>query len=466
MNDNLRLLIDFGSTFTKVVAVDLRGPEIVSQTRMPSTVSTDITIGLEQALSKIAAEIKIDNLDKHQALACSSAAGGLRMICVGFVPEYTSQAANLAALGAGAKVVGKYSYELDSSEIDEIEKSAPDIILLTGGTNGGNSKVILHNARLLAKTGDSITHIIVAGNKAATSEIHQIFDGAAKQVVYTKNVMPEIGMLDLTPSNTEIRNLFMKNIIEAKGIARARAIIKDVIMPTPSAVLEAAKLISKGYGDMPGFGELMVVDTGGATTNVHSIARGDPQRADILRSGLPEPYEKRTVEGDLGLKYNLDVLADLLDGQALKPDFTAIMEHFKTGSLPRTEEEFACHKRLASLVVETAVTRHAGTIQEIYGPSGRNFIQRGKDLTGIGCVIGTGGALAFSENPLDLLQKCLFDENNSTSLKPRNPQFWVDEKYILYAVGLLGQSEPESAFKLAARYLKRLPHIKKDDVSC
>jgi uncharacterized protein (TIGR01319 family) len=285
-------------------------------------------------------------------------------------------------------------------------------------------------------------------------------------VVFTQNVMPEIGVLDLVSSNQEIRNLFMKNIIEAKGIARARAVIKDVIMPTPSAVLEAAKLIASGGGNRLGMGELLVVDTGGATTNVHSISKGDPQRADILRAGLPEPYEKRTVEGDLGLKYNLDVLAELLKGPGIKQDFGPIVEHFKTGSLPQNEAEMACHKILAGLVVETAVTRHAGTIQEVYGPSGRNFIQRGKDLTAIGCVIGTGGALAFADNPLELLKKSLFNENNPNSLKPKDPQFWVDERYILYAVGLLSQSEPEKAFDLAVRYLKKVPVMKKDGVAC
>ena len=115
-------------------------------------------------------------------------------------------------------------------------------------------------------------------------------------------------MLDAAPCNKEIREIFMKNIIKAKGIAKAKAIIKDVIMPTPSAVLEAAKLISGGWGDEKGFGELIVIDPGGATTDVHSIAKGNPARADIIMVGLPEPYEKRTVEGDLGLKYNMDRL--------------------------------------------------------------------------------------------------------------------------------------------------------------
>ncbi|HSW58692.1 MAG TPA: methylaspartate mutase accessory protein GlmL [Dehalococcoidales bacterium] len=466
MDTNLRLLIDFGSTFTKVVAVDLRGPEIVAQTRVPSTVETDITLGLEQALAEIAVGVRIDNLDKQRALACSSAAGGLRMVCVGFVPEYTSQAGNLAALGAGARVIGKFSYELDATEIEEIEKLAPDIILLTGGTNGGNSKVILHNARLLAGTGPSVKFIIVAGNKSANAEIAQIIAKTGKQVVFTRNVMPEIGQLDLSPSNHEIRQLFLKNIIQAKGIARARAIIGDVIMPTPSAVLEAAKLMAGGYAELPGLGELLIVDTGGATTNVHSIARGEPQRADVVKAGLPEPYEKRTVEGDLGLKYNLDVLVDLLRGHTTHPDFPAIIERFKSGQLPLTEEEMTCHTILAALVVRTAVTRHAGTVEEMYGPSGRYFIQRGKDLTGIRTVIGTGGALVFAGNPRELLKQALFEPNNPSSLKPVNPQFRVDERYILYAVGLLAQNEPQKAFELAGKYLKILENSGGDKVGC
>jgi uncharacterized protein (TIGR01319 family) len=466
MNNDLRILIDFGSTFTKVVAVDLRVPQIVAQTRVPSTVGTDITIGLEQALAIIGKDTSIDDPAKHQALACSSAAGGLRMVCLGFVPEYTSQAANLAALGAGAKVIGQYSYELDSNEIREIEELAPDIVLLTGGTNGGNSKVILHNARLIAATSERVRHVIMAGNKAAGDEIRQIFAGTLKNVIFTKNVMPEIGVLDLAPVNAEIRNLFMQNIIQAKGIARARAIIKDVIMPTPSAVLEAAKLISKGCPGCPGMGELIIVDTGGATTNVHSIAAGEPQRADILRGGLPEPYAKRTVEGDLGLKYNLDVLSNLLKERGLSGEFDSLIQHFKNGHLPVMDEEKRCHNILASLVVEKAVLRHAGTIQEVFGPSGRYFIQHGKDLTGTGCLIGTGGALVYAESPLELLKKALYDYHNPNSLRPRNPQFWVDEKYILYAVGLLGQSEPLKACQLAAKYLKKVRGTEKEASKC
>jgi uncharacterized protein (TIGR01319 family) len=452
--DDIRLLIDFGSTFTKVVAVDLGRGEVVAAARVPSTVESDITVGLGEALKSIGENTGLGNLNEKEALACSSAAGGLRMVCAGFVPELTSKAANLAALGAGARVIGGYSYQLTRQEIEEIEAAAPDIVLLSGGTDGGDEKVILHNAGVLARTGPAVTSIIIAGNKAAYDEIKAIFRDSGKNILFTKNVMPEIGVLDVAPCNREIRELFMKNIIEAKGIARAKAVIKDVIMPTPSAVLEAARLIADGCEGAPGLGELIVIDVGGATTDVHSIARGKPARAGTIVAGLPEPYEKRTVEGDLGLKYNLDRLLGMVKGRETPPGFDAIVKGFHEGKLPRTEEEFACHRLLSCLTVEVAMNRHAGRLEVVYGPTGEKLVQHGKDLTGVKTVIGTGGPIIFSGRCREIMEQTLFREEDSASLKPRNPKFYVDEQYILYAVGLLGQIEPRKALNLAMKYLK------------
>ncbi len=446
--ENIRLLIDFGSTFTKVVAVDLAKIEVVAAARVPSTVDIDITLGLEDALTQISANVRITGAEKREALACSSAAGGLRMVCAGFVPELTSKAANLAALGAGAKVVGAFSYKLTEPEIKEIESLAPDILLLAGGTNGGDEQVIIHNARLFSRAGSAIKNIIVAGNKSARDDIKTIFKDSPKNVIFTGNVMPEIGVLDVAPCNKEIRALFMKNIIEAKGIARARAIIKDVIMPTPSAVLEAAKLIA---GE---FGELVVIDPGGATTDVHSIAKGAPARPDIILHGLPEPYEKRTVEGDLGLKYNLDRLLELVGDRPTPPGFAAVVQRLREGILPCTGADFACHRLLSRLMVEVAMDRHAGRIEVVYSPAGERLIQHGKDLTGVRSVIGTGGPIIFSDNPREILEGVLFREDNPFVLKPRSPRFFLDGQYILYAVGLLAQVEPEKALLLAKKYLQ------------
>ena len=451
--DNIKILIDFGSTYTKVVAVDLQKIEIAAAARVPSTVETDITSGLEESLKIIGEKARISDIDKKEALACSSAAGGLRMVCSGFVPELTSKAANLAALGAGAKVIKNFSYKLTSDEVKEIESIAPDILLLSGGTDGGDDGVILHNARMLAQTGKAITNIIVAGNKTTYDDLKNIFKNSGKNVIYTKNVMPEIGVLDVAPCNKEIRDLFMKNIIQAKGIAKARAIIKDVIMPTPSAVLEAAKLLAS---DKKYFGEVMVIDPGGATTDVHSIAKGLPARQDIMVVGLPEPYEKRTVEGDLGMKYNLDRLTELAAAKETPPHFAAVVERFHKGKLPETSEEYTCHLLLSCLMVEVAVGRHCGRLEVIYTPNGERMIQHGKDLTGIKSVIGTGGPVIFSQNPRKILEGVLFRPDNPYILKPKKPNFYLDTEYILYAVGLLAQSEPGKALQLAKKYLKNI----------
>jgi len=451
---DIRLLIDFGSTFTKVVAVDLKKVEVVATASLPSTVDNDITLGLENALKVISDKHGITDPDKKGALACSSAAGGLRMVCTGFVPELTSKAANLAALGAGAKVVGCYSYKLTQQEVKEIESLAPDILLLAGGTDGGDEEVIIHNARMFSGTGQAVANVIIAGNKTTHDEIRGIYKDSRKNVIYTKNVMPEIGVLDVVPCNREIRDLFMKNIIVAKGIARAKAIIKDVIMPTPSAVLEAAKLIAGGCGEDAGFGELVVIDPGGATTDVHSIAKGAPARPDIIMTGLPEPYEKRTVEGDLGLKYNLDRLTELVATRETPTDFSSIVAKFHEGKLPETPEEYACHLMLSCLMVEVAMERHSGKIEVVYTPTGEKLVQHGKDLTGVRSVIGTGGPIIFSKEPRKILEGVLYREENPFILKPKKPRFYLDERYILYAVGLLSQSEPGKALALARKYLK------------
>jgi uncharacterized protein (TIGR01319 family) len=455
--DDIRLLIDFGSTFTKVAAVDLDKVEVLATARVPSTVETDITIGLETALQEISEKTGIKSPGKLKSLACSSAAGGLRMVCIGFVPELTSKAANHAALGAGAKVVGLYSFKLTGQEIKEIEKIAPDIILLSGGTDGGDEATIIHNAGMLAKTSRKIDNIIVAGNKVTYDAIKAAFKDSGKRVIYTKNVMPEIGVLDTAPCNKEIREIFIKNIIKAKGVARAKEIVGEVIMPTPSAVLEAAKLLAEGTEGERGYGELMVIDPGGATTDVHSVAEGIPTSGGVsMVNTLPEPYVKRTVEGNLGLKYNIDSLSEFTRGKKLPPHFKDICRGFHEGKLPQSKEEIDCHLLLSRLAVDVAVTQHAGRLEKIYSPTGEMLLQHGKDLTGVKTVVGTGGPIIFSTNPKEIMEGALFRKENPLVLKPKEPIFYLDEHYLLYAVGLLSQLEPVKALLLAKKYLKQI----------
>ncbi|MBR5306299.1 MAG: glutamate mutase L, partial [Oscillospiraceae bacterium] len=144
------LLIDFGSTYTKVTAVDLDTEEIIGTSQSFTTIETDINDGLNNAV-KLLRE-KIGNIEFSEQYACSSAAGGLKMVSIGLVPELTMKAAKMASLGAGAKVMKTYAYQLTEADLEEIDEINPDIVLLTGGIDGGNKEVIVYNAGVLAKS--------------------------------------------------------------------------------------------------------------------------------------------------------------------------------------------------------------------------------------------------------------------------------------------------------------------------
>lgn len=455
---DLRLLIDFGSTFTKLVVVDLNKEEIVQRYQAPSTVDKDITLGLKQVLAQAQEEIASKDLRKDSMVACSSAAGGLRMISIGLVPSLSCEAGVRAALGAGAKVVRSFSYELTLQDMAEIEKILPDIILLAGGTDGGNKKVILHNAERLAHSSCNAP-IVVAGNKDAQDEIRTTFNSSGGLITFAQNVMPDIGTLNVDSCREVIRQIFISHITKAKGIDKAKELIHEVIMPTPTAVLNAAKLLAGGVDGEEGLGELLVIDVGGATTDVHSIAKGYPTHSGVISKGLPEPYEKRTVEADLGVRHNIDTLLEYarMAGGLTEEIYAQIKLRFMSLSkLPENDLEFQMDSILAGVAVDIAGERHCGKIKMIAGPFGEVFIQDGKDLSEVKHIIGTGGPLVFAKEPAKILRKILYRNDSPYVLKPKEAQLYLDSMYSLYAMGLLAQSESKKALRIMKKILSPL----------
>jgi uncharacterized protein (TIGR01319 family) len=462
------LLFDFGSTYTKVAAVELGEGMLIGRAQAPSTVETDVNLGLEAALRELKGQTGIGIRDRRVALrlACSSARGGLRLVAIGLVPQLTTEAARRAALGAGAKVIRVFSHELSPQEVAEIEALSPDIVLLAGGTDGGNKGVVVHNARCLARSRLQAP-VVMAGNKAAQGEVERIFSRAGKPLVVTENVMPELNELRVEPARAAIREVFMARIVQAKGLDRAMGLVDDIIMPTPMAVLEACLLLAEGTPLEPGLGELVVVEVGGATTNVHSIAR-ERAAPGALPKGLPEPYAKRTVEGDLGIRVNAPSVLEAAQANRVSPDLAAFLsterarEHAShlsrhTSTLPRDDYERRLDVSLASVAAQVAMGRHAGTIQPAYTLEGVVHIQYGKDLREIRTLIGTGGVFAFGADPWAVLRATLYSEADPFSLKPRDPELYIDRDYILYAAGLLARSHPEKAIRLVKRSLLREP---------
>ena len=144
------LLVDFGSTYTKVTAIDLEAETVLGTAQSSTTIEDDVRIGMNKALAELEEKTGLKPDDYVDKYASSSAAGGLNMISIGLVPALTLEAATRAACGAGAKVTGGYGFELSKSEVRKIVEANCDIIMLAGGTDGGNKQVILSNAEKLA----------------------------------------------------------------------------------------------------------------------------------------------------------------------------------------------------------------------------------------------------------------------------------------------------------------------------
>lgn len=457
------MLIDFGSTYTKVTAVDLKEERVVACAKGPTTVQTDIMQGLETALNELKHKLG-GNPVYGRRLACSSAAGGLSMVTIGLVPELTAEAAKRAALGAGAKVVKVYAYELNEKEVREIESINPDIVLLSGGTDGGNKAVICANASSLAVSRIKAP-IVVAGNKAAADEISDILKKGGKDVRVTDNVMPDFGVLNVEKAREVIREVFIDRIVMAKGLKKAEEFVEGILMPTPTSVLNAAGLLAGGTERESGLGELMIVDIGGATTDVHTAAWGKPTKGSVVVKGLPEPFLKRTVEGDVGMRYSVSGIVEAVGPAAVSESaglpVHAVEEYIAkikqdVSCLPRTGDEWSIELSLAGAGVEVAAARHAGTLENVFTPLGEVMVQYGKDLREIPTVIGTGGVIVYNNRSREIMKRALYSTDRPFSLRPVCPGMYVDSLYLLYAIGLLAEVDRDKALRIAKKYLKEL----------
>jgi uncharacterized protein (TIGR01319 family) len=452
------LLIDFGSTFTKITAVDIEREVVIGTARAMTTVQRDITEGFNAALSSLYKST--GKLDFGKVLGCSSAAGGLKMIAVGLVPELTAEAARQAALGAGAKVLGVYSHELNEYELADIAALSPDILLLAGGTDGGNKTVIRHNAKMLANLSATIP-VVLAGNKSVAHSVAGILKANGREVYHSANVMPRLDELNVEPARQAIREVFLKRIVQAKGLDKANKVVDRMVMPTPAAVLRAAELLSLGINGEQGWGNLMVIDIGGATTDVYSIATGDPTKGGVMVKGLPEPLAKRTVEGDLGMRYSVGPLlqaatAETVAGYA-KSSSQQVLDYVvkvqqDVDYLPQGAEE-QLELALGRACTKLSVDRHVGRLESYFSPHGAAFVQYGKDLTAVPVVIGTGGVIVNSNKPEEILRGVLFDPEQPELLKPKKPAFYIDNHYIMAAMGLLGEEYPDKAIRIMRKYI-------------
>lgn len=455
------LTADFGSTYTKLTAIDAANSTILGTSTAFTTIETNVMDGFNNAMSKLEAKIGAFKFD--ELLCCSSAAGGLKMVALGLVPELTAKAAKMAASSAGAKVVKTYSFEISMQEQEEIFEINPDLILLCGGTDGGNKDVIVANARRLCDIKRNFS-VIVAGNKSASYELEEIFSASDKDYIITENVMPEFNKLNIEPAKQKIKDLFISKIIEAKGLSNVQKMSRHKIIPTPLAVLNGCELYSKGTKNQSGVGDMMAIDIGGATTDVYSMTDGLPTIENVMIKGLPEPFAKRTVEGDLGMRYSLSSLLDEVDIDNIAKEIGVEKEDVTNWVIKCTRNpdtlaeadsvEQKIEEVLARNAIRIAIERHSGVYQQAYTPWGQIFTLTGKDLSGISSVIGIGGVIINSENAGYMLEGAASNASNVMFAKPKSPSYMLDKKYIFASMGMISTINPDLALEIMKKEIK------------
>ncbi len=294
--------VDFGSTFTKAALVEVPSGRLVATASHRTTIDTDVLDGWDACLAALCA-VEPGAADA-EVLACSSAGGGLRIAVVGNEELVTAEAGRRVALSSGGKVVHVAAGGLGAQELTALREALPDVVLLVGGTDGGNAEVLLDCAAALAGAGWG-GPVVVAGNVEARAEVATLLDGSATPYVLADNVVPRIGVLAPDSARAAIREMFLRHVIGGKHLSARSDFTAMVRGATPDVVLTAVELLGHGLDEeRPGAGDVVVVDVGGATTDVHSVVEVDPEDAGLSRQVVATVPVSRTVEGDLGMRWS------------------------------------------------------------------------------------------------------------------------------------------------------------------
>ncbi|MBN1147511.1 MAG: glutamate mutase L [Anaerolineales bacterium] len=523
--DEKVLVVDFGSTYTKVGIFDTK--EETFELRYEPTTVEDIRVGLADGLDVLEACRESGDwkpLEKKMSefalcLPCSSAKGGLKMVTVALVKEESGFAAELAALTAGAKLVGSYAGMLTAEQARKIyEQDQPEIILMAGGTDhGGDTQTQVHNARMLARAAryacytDYCVPIVYAGNQDIRDRIRGIFRYRNIDVYVTPNVMPEINEFHIEVVNETIRHLFQTVIIRAKGFDVVEEYMDAPFIPTPRAAFRGINLLANGYKNEEGLGNIVALDIGGATTDFYSnvadnplyaFPGDDPQRK-VKRSILKTPNVPliyRRVEGKYGLSYNAENIKELerfQDGR-MAAELNAYLARLFPGEFAPGEDQFryfvqrkngsseldldsylswitrnphkapqsslenAATSFLAKEIMAIATSKHVGRVDETetyFLQYGVNYFNQPVTLLLIGGAIYHKCRYqepGYLQDLATITSGVLYNEEEMHILRPRG-RVLLDAKYLVSVLGgLYGRVNPEQALRVMKRELTPL----------
>jgi uncharacterized protein (TIGR01319 family) len=396
--------VDVGSTYTKAAKIDLDGAELIRRAEVPTTASSDVLEGLDAAGAAVGGGDRLH--------VCSSAGGGLRLGVIGYEQLVTAEAGHRVGLSAGAQVVHVAAGPMTGPDLARLRAARPDVLLLAGGTDGGDAETLLHNARRLAAARIRIP-VVLAGNADVRDEARDLMTGRGVPVTATANVLPRIGVLDPLPARAASRDVFLRHVIGGKRLSRGRRFAQMVRAATPDAVLAGVEALA----DLTGYG-ILVVDVGGATTDVYSALVPDAEAETGPRRDVAGTlWRARTVEGDLGV--------------AVGADGTRAAAVAEKLPVPDGDRE------LAATAAVIALRRHA----------------RGRPgLRDVRLVVGSGGVLRHGGGDA-VLTSVLADVGGGWA-PPERARALVDEQYILAAAGLLAADHPDVAARLLGNSIR------------
>jgi uncharacterized protein (TIGR01319 family) len=415
--------VDIGSTYTKAALVDVLAGKLLDTAQAPTT--ADVVDGVLTATGGLNGEV----------VACSSAGGGLRLAVVGYEELISAEAGHRAALSAGARVVHVAAGRLDDSALAALRAVAPDVVLLVGGTDGGEASVLRHNAAVLASSarlqgpGASVrvpggsgvlpwsVPVVLAGNAAVRSEVAGALRDGGLPVREADNVLPDIGRLAPESARTAIREVFLEHVIGGNRLSADPRLKSWVRAVTPDAVLEGVSVLAvlRQRADVPG---VVVLDVGGATTDVYCVPDPDAEQATLGREAVGVPARRRTVEGDLG------VFSSVADLRA-----AAVAEGLSVGHDPLS---------LGEAAATVALRRHLRA-EAAYGPGGAG-------ARGVGLVVLSGGVFRHADPAAvdEVVARLAADRGGAGSVLT-GTSVVVDRRYVLAAAGLLAAEHPAAA---------------------
>jgi uncharacterized protein (TIGR01319 family) len=471
------LATDCGSTTTKAILIEKQGDEyrLVVRGEAPTTVEApfdDVTVGVVNAVSEveelagrkildetghIITPMREDGSGVDIYLSTSSAGGGLQMTVAGVVKAMSAESAERAALGAGAIIIDVIAVDdgrKDYEKVKRIRELRPDMILCSGGTDGGTVKHLVEMAEMLVsadpkpRLGIGLRlPVIYAGNKEAREPVKEVL-GDRVDLKIVDNLRPTLDREDLDPAREAIHEIFLQHVMQqAPGYGKLSDWVSSGIMSTPNAVGKIIQTVAEQMKI-----NVLAADIGGATTDVFSVFNG---------------VYNRTVSANLGMSYSIcNVLAEsgtadisrwapfdvneadlrnTLRNKMIRP--TTIPQSLRDLRIEQAVARealrlaFEHHKTLARSLKGVQTVRNIGEIME-QKETGATLV----NLMSLDMIIGSGGVLSHAPRRVEAAYMMLdaYQPEGITMLA-------VDSIFMMPQLGVLSTVQPEAAAQVFER---------------